>query len=514
MKQDEDLIKCRHCEFESGVAGLKSHYILTHYREALLKYCQQQELMTEELSCKYCFITFNDDQTLVEHYGQQHNLVYKFIANFQGRRMSAEVNAEAAKTLSFSSKDITSTNKKSISVKRKQDQESVTETLFVDTAAPSTPVKIVSPNKIIRAASQPASSKKTSKASGQPPASPRNKIIKASQNQKPFKLPNHSYFHSFATFCISDKSHPEVSSIIQSNFSKFSIVVFQQFLDHFSSDNKNILQVEDLISQFSKVYTKEEVQTLRFVFKYKALRDYFRFCESMSVAPEECNQIQVVIFLSQAMTNPRLEKEDITWLVDKINTLHVKIEGRDLVQDPQIRGFCQAIGCTLPEPEKKTDDVEKQSEASNNHDKEEMATLQESVIVEDDGPAVVVEQDNIVETFNVKQEEVMQPVKNTTVTLSEEPELIELDDDDEDVSYHFVCEECDDCVGEGCDHTQHPRVLLPYNVSAHYKSTGHVSVQPLTGFLKMRPLVDAAYSRRVGSSVRKQWREMVLSGEL
>ena len=51
----ESELKCRHCDFQGSLLGLKTHYVTTHHRQALESICLEEQLTTSfELICKYC----------------------------------------------------------------------------------------------------------------------------------------------------------------------------------------------------------------------------------------------------------------------------------------------------------------------------------------------------------------------------------------------------------------------------------------------------------------------------
>merc|ERR1719300_451436 len=99
-----------------------------------------------------------------------------------------------------------------------------------------------------------------------------------------------------------------------------------------------------------------------------------------------------------------------------------------------------------------------------------------------------------------------------TETTLIEPEIIDLEEE-EDIDYRYFCLECEGCVGSSkCNHLNHPRVPLQFDFSSHIAKTGHVAIRPIGGFLSLSPFTDVAYSIKHGAEVRKQWKDLVLSG--
>ena len=88
----EDDIKCRYCDLESSVAGLMSHYALTHYRESFLGLCQTEQLLSSNHACQFCSQALSDQEALVSHLAVDHNLIFKFIANFHGKNVNVKLN--------------------------------------------------------------------------------------------------------------------------------------------------------------------------------------------------------------------------------------------------------------------------------------------------------------------------------------------------------------------------------------------------------------------------------------
>merc|ERR1719234_870186 len=99
-----------------------------------------------------------------------------------------------------------------------------------------------------------------------------------------------------------------------------------------------------------------------------------------------------------------------------------------------------------------------------------------------------------------------------------DPECITLEEEEgdrDDKDYRFLCLDCEGekgCKGAACMHTNHPRIPLEYDLSAHIVSTGHVDIRPLPQNCIIQPVMDVAYSAKLGAEVRKQWKELVLAG--
>ena len=82
-----------------------------------------------------------------------------------------------------------------------------------------------------------------------------------------------------------------------------------------------------------------------------------------------------------------------------------------------------------------------------------------------------------------KSEEPPRPERSWTA----EAEVIELDDEEEEeeeeammagLDYKYFCLECEGCAGDpSCQHTNHPRVPIPFDLRSHFKTTGHVAVR-------------------------------------
>ena len=88
----------------------------------------------------------------------------------------------------------------------------------------------------------------------------------------------------------------------------------------------------------------------------------------------------------------------------------------------------------------------------------------------DDSEVTVIDEED---PAPIKQEKSDAPLK--PLSLNEEPEIIDIDDeDDAEVDYKYFCLECEGCAGRKCDHLDHPRVPLPFDMRTHFKSTGHL----------------------------------------
>ena len=548
-KDDQDNIKCRHCELETGLQSLKSHYIKTHYRDTFQKYCQELSVLTDDHSCKYCLVEYSEDEGLLEHLGLEHNLIYRLIANFQAKNVSAEFK-ECPKLRSLSElAELKSSRQADNSC---QDPDPLlTETVFVDTSKSSSPVKpiirIVSPSKLKnqRKLAEEASKKNLK--------GPHGQVV----TQK-VSLPTDPVFEEYKSFCGKLTNDQEAQLIMRSSFTKFCISVFIQFLDERCQLKANIVELEDTMKLFEMTYPEVKLRSDPTILKFLALREYLKYCENLKTTPEKCNPMHLVIFLSQLLAKPGFQPNQpgLEWLVRKISNLHDKIDGKTLLVNKKITDFFDAVGMKLsiPEEEKECEPETLVEQTVKTPTPKEVSTSRTANKISDNVQSKPVDTafneskpnsaptpgpsstslDKDIETdarsedrTEVKTEKCEK--SDQTVTLSEEPEVIELGDDDDNVEYRYYCLECEGCPGGGCDHTQHARRPIPYDIRPHFQKTGHVGVRygntsfqlskfiyfnfsPMEKFLDMKPMIDVAYSFNHGASVRKQWKDLVLSG--
>ena len=510
-KDDQDTIKCRHCDLETGLQSLKSHYIKTHYRDTFQKYCHELLAPTDDYSCQYCLVEYSDDEGLLEHLGLDHNLIYKLIANFQAMNVSAEFN-ECPKLKSLSELADMKSSRQDDSCQDQDPDPLLTETVFVDTSKSSSPVKpvirIVSPSKL--------------KCQSKPSDDERNKTFQPTPKQvvKPkVSLPAHPVFDEYKLFCRNLSKDQEVQLIMRSSFTKFSMKVFLQFLDQRCTSKANLEALDDIFNMFEKTYQLNNLKANPLTMKYLALKDYLKYCENLKTTLEACNPMHLVIFLSQVLTKPGFEPNQpgLEWLVRKINYLHDKIDGKPLLANKKITDFFDAVGMNLSVSEQdktivnvsriaekpmvqsldnskalsplRTDEIPSGNILTKSVDKEYQGSkpissqIPDFVAKELTSSALLkpsidndIEGDGSPESrAEVKTEKCVQSVG--AVTLSEEPEVIELGDDEDNVEYRYYCLECEGCPGAGCDHTQHPRCPIPYDIRPHFQKTGHVGVR-------------------------------------
>ena len=508
-KDDQDNIKCRHCELETGLQNLKSHYIKTHYRDTFQKYCLELKVLTDDHSCRYCLVEYSEDEGLLEHLGLEHNLIYKLIANFQAKNVSVEF-TECPKLKSLSElADV----KSSRQADTEQDQDPdplLTETVFVDTSKSSSPVKpvirIVSPSKL-KSKTKPAED-----------ASKRSLQTPQRQGVKPkVSLPTHPVFEEYKSFCSNLTNDQEAPLITRSSFTKFSMKVFIQFLDKRCQLKANIAELEATLNMFELTYPEVKLKSDPQILKFLALREYMKYCENLKTTPETCSPMHLVIFLSQLLAKPGFQPNQpgLEWLIRKISSLHDKIDGKTLVANKKITDFFDAVGMKLtvseedeePEnPEKttkitvKTPTPKVVSPQNTNSNKEVVQSKPVDNAVKESESAAIppVETNELTPSptplssvdkhiiadvspetaAEVKTEKCEKRDKgDKQVTLSEEPEVIELGDDDDNVEYKYYCLECEGCPGRGCDHLHHPRRPIPYDIRPHFQKTGHVGVR-------------------------------------
>jgi len=135
----EDDIKCRYCDLESGVAGLMSHYALTHYRESFLGLCQTEQLLSSNYACRFCRQSLPDQEALVSHLAVDHNLIFKFIANFHGKNVNVKLNPNPpVEAVAAAPKVAPEVN---VADQADVDLEDPLALTFVDTDSVSSPVK-------------------------------------------------------------------------------------------------------------------------------------------------------------------------------------------------------------------------------------------------------------------------------------------------------------------------------------------------------------------------------------
>ena len=525
-KDDVDNIKCRHCDLETGLISLKSHYISTHYRDTFHKYCQELDLLEDDNSCKYCLVEYSEKGGLFEHYGVEHNLIYRLIANFQGKNVSAVFkDSQSLKSLAELAEMKSS--------KQEELDPLMTETVFVDASqAVSSPVKpvlkLVSPSKLkvqqkVTEKNVTITQNKTSNIDKTVASKPAPTSCNKPKSIKVLtKLPKSPLFEDYKSFCKNMTGNSDVKTILQTNFSKFHPEVFEQFLEKHCKSKSNVETLDEMLTLFSETYPSHQVKSLPFILKYLALKEFMKYCENLKTTPENCNPMHIVIFFSQLLAKPNINVKDLEWLVLRISASHKKVDGKTLVSDKKICDFFEAIGIKLTDPnnveevEKELEEAPKITETPIPDQKEKYVNkgspsgikrkqMDEELLKEQSEhpqsskvsrlssvtkdrtavgqevnsvPQVTVEDEDIsiVDEANANVKVEKSEEYSKSLTLNEEPEVIDLDDD-EDIEYKYFCMECEGCTGSKCDHTKHPRVPLPFDMRSHLKSTGHVSVR-------------------------------------
>ena len=513
-KDDQDTIKCRHCELETGLQSLKSHYIKTHYRDTFQKYCQELKVLTDDHSCKYCLVEYSEDEGLLEHLGLEHNLIYRLIANFQAKNVSAEF-TECPKLKSLSElAELKSSRQADPSQDQGQDPL-LTETVFVDTSKASSPVKpiirIVSPSKLKNQAKHEEVGRKMII---QPPPPPKQ-VVKPKVS-----LPSHPAFEEYKSFCRNLTNDQEARMITKSSFIKFSLNIFIQFLDKRCQLKANIGELETTLCLFETTYPDIKIKTDPAILKFLALKEYVKYCENLKTAPEVCKPMHIVIFLSQLIAKPGFQPNQpgLEWLVQKISSHHDKIDNKVLLKNKKITDFFDAVGMKLAASEEEEENEHESLEElivrtpspkvvspprtgnkhgekihtkpveADNESQSSSAQVPSLASKELTPPPLIpfVDKDIVadeksepeadVKTEKCEQSDISDN-SDKQMTLSEEPEVIELGDDEESVEYRYYCLECEGCPGAGCDHTQHPRRPIPYDIRPHFQKTGHVGVR-------------------------------------
>ena len=538
-KDDVNSIKCRHCELETDLERLKSHYISTHYRDTFLKYCRELNLVTDDHSCKFCLVEYSEDEGLLEHLGQEHNLIFRLIANFQGKNVSAEFK-DSPKLRSLSELVEMKTSRQEELNQSQEHDPLQTETVFVDAQAAGSPakpvIKIVSPSKL-KNVSQTKLREQTAKISS-------TSNSKASSKLK-VKLPSNPTFNEYKEFCERSKDVKGAKSVLQSNFQKFEWEILELFLKEYCQTKSHIEKLEDVITLFAETYPSEKVRNSEAMTKFLQLKEYIKFCQNLNTTAEDCNPTMCVIFLSQLISKPGFQPNQpgLEFVLRGISNIHNKVDGKSLIANKKIIDFLEAIGSKIqtsdledegtvtagaagvdsaangdalvpletPQTVEDRNDGRRRStdipstngdsrnsidgnmdalltsnSINSDHIKmktakvsvEKLKTVNQNVHSTPSFDAVDLEESSHSQD-DVQHDTVVKPEKiegnPPPVTLSEEPEVIDLEE--EDVDYKYYCMECEGCGGSSCDHTSHPRYPLPFDVRPHFKSTGHVAMR-------------------------------------
>ena len=359
-KEGQNDIKCRHCDLEASLHALKSHYISTHYRDTFRTHCRDLGLLGSDHSCKFCLITFDEESALVEHLGLEHNLIYKLIANFQGKLVSATYrqNQSLKNLAGMAEQQQQSDCRKEPGVAEPEPEPVdplLTETVFVDTSNIISPVKsvikIISPSKLM----MPSKNNNETTGAKLNPANIQAAPAKESPAKKVPPLSSvetNPLFQEYKNFCVKSASNPRIQKILLTSFRTFDETVFEHFLEYFCGTKTNFHKIEELLEVFSDIYKEDAIGKLPFVSKFRSLPEYYSYCRTVRTTPEECNPMQLVIFLSQVLAKPGVSVSDLPWLIQKINIVHKKVEGKAIIRNKKITDFFEAID------QKLADDIE------------------------------------------------------------------------------------------------------------------------------------------------------------
>ena len=140
---------------------------------------------------------------------------------------------------------------------------------------------------------------------------------------------------------------------MNSGFINVSLNILIQFLDKQCLLKANIGELETTLCLFETTYPEVKLKTDPAILKFLALREYTKYCENLKTAPEVCNPMHIVIFLSQLIAKPGFQPNQpgLEWLVRKISYLHDKIDGKTLLVNKKITDFFDAVGMKLAVPE-------------------------------------------------------------------------------------------------------------------------------------------------------------------
>jgi len=552
----EKLLKCKNCDFAGDEDGLKAHLATTHYRQSLLALClEEQALRPSSLNCTYCDYVSESQELLVEHLGTEHSKVLRYVSHFQGKNVKMVFNTklEGFKSVSIAALDplaqdpLADPEEDLASNKAKQQELSNRKSVGVTTTKP-------------RAARRPMDNKAIDSEIGS-----KTKVhtvvsleslwvgrLKkfAEQQEGSLQMMLDGDFQDVASkvvgrFLETLISEAEVEEAV-AGLSKFCpglkdsrAVVREKLVRNFKAHCAGLnvapsslpaMQTVILLSQLlgKPGANPADLQpVLKAVGRLAASRGEPLIVEFFKSIGHPLLGAERVREEDKNMKNVSEQEERLKDRRGEEAAVPVKKEG-----GKEKSGI---IMSTIPVSRVKLPNIQTSSlrVSSEQESPTKVSSLKEvpTKISSLQAPPAGISSklptaekpttpDNqATELVEVKQEPVLVAMERRHDLKSGlDPECINLEEEErerEDKDYRFLCLDCEGergCKGAACLHTTHPRIPLEYDLSAHIVSTGHVDIRPLPQQISIQPLMDVAYSLRLGAEVRKQWKELVLAG--
>jgi hypothetical protein len=147
----------------------------------------------------------------------------------------------------------------------------------------------------------------------------------------------------FTAFCEENASrYPEAKQFINSNFTVLGPSILDLFLNQLTHTVANIHLLTTVVAQLETVssITLAALPTVR---RHLLLVDYAKKCEQEKTTVQQVNPMHIVIFLSQVLGRPDVEKADLHWLLTRISRLHDRVDGQPVGLCKKITDFFEVI---------------------------------------------------------------------------------------------------------------------------------------------------------------------------
>ena len=152
-----------------------------------------------------------------------------------------------------------------------------------------------------------------------------------------------TWVEKFCTFCKENQArYPEAKQFLNSQMSILGPNILDLFLNQLTNTVANIGLLHDVVRELEAV-SSIALASLPTVRRHLLLVDYMKKCEQEKSNVSQINPMHIVIFLSQLLGRPEVEKPDLHWLLVRISRLHVHVDGRPVGLCKKITDFFEVI---------------------------------------------------------------------------------------------------------------------------------------------------------------------------
>ena len=154
------------------------------------------------------------------------------------------------------------------------------------------------------------------------------------------------WVQKFKLFCKKNDNLHGAKEMINMNFTIINPSILDIFLQKITTTAENIAKLDTIVNELEAV-ASITLALLPTVKRHLLLKEYLKKCEEVQSNIFQLSSIQIVIFLSQTMVKPRIEKDDMVWLIKKISSIHEPVDGKPLGMNKKVLDFFSAIGSPL-----------------------------------------------------------------------------------------------------------------------------------------------------------------------